>query len=384
MTQGFRPPHTAKEAVETASFMLSGPDGGLRATGVGRPLPPGPLASLPQRAAHFFALQPGHDLLVGAIPYDRRADDYLFAPRNIQRLHAPQTAALAQPALHERTVLQPVPTPAAFREAVSLGLKHISAGHMDKLVLSRSLLLQTGADLCPDTVLRRLALDPSVFRFMTRLPARNGRNRAMVGASPELLVAKHGDLVTSHPLAGSARRQADTAADQAAGQALLASDKDLREHDHAAQAVLDTLAPFCDQLSAPKGVQLRPTATMWHLGTRVTGRLRDPDTPVAALLAALHPTPAVCGLPREAADAAITTLEGYDRGFYAGAVGWMDAQGDGEWYVTLRCAEICGDEARLYAGAGVVQGSTPEGEEAETRAKFRTMVAALGLDEVPV
>ncbi|MFI0397410.1 isochorismate synthase [Paracoccus jiaweipingae] len=382
MTQGFRPPRPTDSTVTPASFLLAGPGGGMRATGTDRLLPPGPLASLPQRTASFFDGQSGNGLLVGAVPYDRRADDHLFAPRKHHRLAPPQVAALARPALRAQTMLHPEPSPAAFREAVALGLKHIAAGHMDKLVLSRSLRLRTGDTLCPDTVLARLALDPSVFRFLTRLPASGGQDRMMVGASPELLVARHGDLVTSHPLAGSARRGADPDSDRAAGQALLQSEKDLREHHHTAQAVLDTLAPFCDQLAAPHGVALRATATMWHLGTRITGRLRDPDMPVAALLAALHPTPAVCGLPRDAADAVIPTLEGYDRGFYAGAVGWMDAQGDGEWYVTLRCAEIAGDEARLYAGAGVVDGSTPDGEEAETRAKFRTMLAALGLDEV--
>jgi isochorismate synthase len=170
-------------------------------------------------------------------------------------------------------------------------------------------------------------------------------------------------------------------ADRDAGAQLLASPKNQREHRAAAEMVLDTLTPYCRKLSAPLGIALTSTAGMWHLGTRIEGLLRDRDTPCAELLAALHPTPAVCGLPRQIAEAALPQLEGYDRGFYAGAVGWLDDSGDGAWYLALRCAEISGCEARLYAGAGIVAGSTPEAEEAETSAKFRAMLGAFGVDE---
>jgi isochorismate synthase len=150
------------------------------------------------------------------------------------------------------------------------------------------------------------------------------------------------------------------------------------------ESILDTLTPYCADLSTPEGTGLRATASMWHLGTRIVGRLKDTSLSSAFFAALLHPTPAVCGLPRKLAHAQITELEPYDRDFYAGAVGWCDSAGDGRWYVSIRCAEIDGDEARLYAGAGIVPGSTPEGEVAETAAKFKAMLDAFGIESVPL
>ncbi|HEY9216058.1 MAG TPA: chorismate-binding protein, partial [Ancylobacter sp.] len=201
------------------------------------------------------------------------------------------------------------------------------------------------------------------------------------GATPELLIAKTGAAILSHPLAGSAQRLRDASADRAAAEGLRASEKDNREHAEVVSAILDQLAPYCAELGAPEGTQLVPTASMWHLGTRIVGRLRDAGTPAVELASLLHPTPAVCGTPREAAAKAIAELEGYDRGFYAGAVGWCGASGDGVWHVAIRCAEIAGHEARLYAGAGIVRGSDPVAEGEETSAKFAALLRALGIDE---
>nr|BFE82385.1 hypothetical protein GCM10020093_049860 [Planobispora longispora] len=204
--------------------------------------------------------------------------------------------------------------------------------------------------------------------------------RTLIGASPELLVSRRGRTVISNPLAGSAARSADPAEDRRRAAALAASAKDLHEHRLVVEAVADALAPYCADLDVPNGPELTSTETMWHLSTRVTGVLRDPDTPVLALAAALHPTPAVCGTPRLRARRAIEELEPFDRGFYTGLVGWTDAAGDGEWAVTIRCAEAAGRMLRLYAGAGIVPGSDPDKELAETSAKFRTMLRALGVD----
>ncbi|MNC45018.1 Isochorismate synthase DhbC [compost metagenome] len=145
---------------------------------------------------------------------------------------------------------------------------------------------------------------------------------------------------------------------------------------------MDALAPWCSELRAPPAPALVSTRTMWHLGTRIEGRLHRPNEVSAAELAALlHPTPAVCGAPRDRAAAMIRELEAYDRGFYAGALGWTNAGGDGAWYVALRCAEICGAEAHLYAGAGIVDGSDPVAEADETSGKFQAVLRALGVGE---
>ena len=161
----------------------------------------------------------------------------------------------------------------------------------------------------------------------------------------------------------------------------MASAKDRREHAVVAEFVAETLRPFCRRLEVPSGPSLVRTATMWHLSTRVTGELRDPEVSALELACALHPTPAVCGTPTGVARAAISELEPFDRGFYTGALGWGDALGDGEWVVTIRCAEASGSRLRLFAGGGIVVDSVPGEELAETSAKFRTMLRALGVDQ---
>lgn len=362
-------------------FLLDGPRHSMALAGVLRELPGGDVATLAQRAASFFA--EGHDgprLLAGAVPYDREAADFLFQPA----AELP-SGTWAPPAGRGRMAPARIiadPPAARYREAVAQAVRRIGQGEFEKIVLSRSLRLIAAAPHDEPALLSAMRQDRLATVFSVPLPPRPGAGpRRLVGATPELLVERRGCRVLSHPLAGSARRSADPVLDRRAGAALMASAKDRREHEIAAEMVLDTLAPWCEQLAAPEGIALTSTAQMWHLGTRIEGRLRDPDTPCAELLAALHPTPAVGGLPRDATDAALAGLEGYDRGFYAGAVGWLDASGDGCWYLALRCAEIAGTEARLYAGAGIVASSDPAAEEAETSAKFRTMLSAFGLDE---
>jgi isochorismate synthase len=147
-------------------------------------------------------------------------------------------------------------------------------------------------------------------------------------------------------------------------------------------AVRASLRPLCKKLTASVPPRLIATATMWHLQTEIVGELTDPSTSSLQLALALHPTPAVCGVPTARARAAIGELEGFDRDFYAGVVGWCDRSGDGEWVVAIRCAEVRPDSLRLYSGAGIVAGSVPAAELAETSAKFRTMLEAIGLDDV--
>ncbi|WP_345714200.1 isochorismate synthase, partial [Kineococcus glutinatus] len=200
----------------------------------------------------------------------------------------------------------------------------------------------------------------------------------LVGASPELLLRRRGREVVSVPLAGSQPRSADPAVDAARARRLVASDKDRREHGFVVDAIVGALRPLCTDVRALPP-ELLATPTVWHLATRITGRLRDGATTSAELVAALHPTPAVAGTPRPAATALIAELEGFDRGCYAGAIGWQDTAGDGEWSVGVRCAELSGNRLRLFAGAGVVAGSDPEAELAETRAKLRTVAGALGI-----
>lgn len=370
-----------------APFRLYSPGNSLLTEGVRRELPRGPIGSLAVRASAFLsAAHDGPALLVGALPFDRDADDFLFQPETV--IPAGEDGQVARSRRIDdggNWLISTAPDAADYARAVTRALEAIAADHgrdaLRKVVLSRSLDLLATSDIDVEALFAHLRNDPSVTAFRTPVPGGEGERANFVGATPELLVSRHGESVVSHPLAGSARRYADPAADRRSASALESSDKDRREHELVVEAVLDTLAPYCRELGVPDGTTLRPTGTMWHLGTRIAGRLRDRGTPVTELAAALHPTPAVCGLPRERAARLIAGLEGYDRGFYAGAVGWTDAEGDGEWYVALRCARIAGRRARLYAGAGIVPGSDPLAEVDETSAKFVAMLDALGVDE---
>ncbi|MEV4307751.1 isochorismate synthase [Nonomuraea sp. NPDC049624] len=268
-----------------------------------------------------------------------------------------------------------VPEPAAYAAAVRRALAELERGGLAKVVLARTVELRSDEPIDLPGLLRPLL--GHGYSFAAPLPG----GRTLTGASPELLVSRHGRAVVSNPLAGSAARCADPAEDRRRAAALAASAKDLREHRLVVEAVADALAPYCAGLEVPGTPELTSTETMWHLSTRVTGTLRDPDTRVLALAAALHPTPAVCGTPEAGARRMIEELEPFDRGFYAGLAGWTDAAGDGEWAVAIRCAEVAEHTLRLYAGAGIVTGSDPEAELAETAAKFRTMLRALGVSD---
>ncbi|MDD2868686.1 isochorismate synthase MenF [Neomegalonema sp.] len=373
---------------DPTAFALQGPEGGLAARGFRRLLPGGPVETLATRAATFFAAESeGPRRLLGALPFDREAHDRLHQPEKIRRLEGPaEFRRRAAPPLAEGGSpwgVSPEPSRAAYMQAVAEALKLLRReedAELRKVVLSRSVAILADRPIDREALLARLGEDPSVTVFCAPLSGLGEPPRALLGATPELLVSRKGRMVASHPLAGSARRGADPETDRRQSEGLLASEKDQREHAAVVEAVADALAPLCLRLNAPKSPSLRATAAMWHLGTRIEGELRE-DVPVAELLAHLHPTPAVCGLPRAAAARAISRLEGYDRGFYAGAVGWLDEAGDGEWHVSLRCAEIAGEKARLYAGAGVVPGSDPAAEAEETSAKLVTMLRALGVDE---
>lgn len=352
----------------------------IGAPGMGASLPPGGIDTLDERVRRFFAdPREGPGLLLGALPFERTAGDCLGQPL-AGGFSLPASDALVSGG---RWSVSARPGPAGYAGLVGRALEAIreaaaTEAGVRKVVLARQLLAEAEGGIDASALLARLADDRSVTAFLVPLGA---PDRALVGATPELLVAKQGAVVTSFPLAGSARRWSEAGADFEAGSQLEASEKNRREHRLVVEAIMDVLAPHCAALGAPEGTGLRATASMWHLGTRIEGRLKDSDMSVAALAALLHPTPAVCGTPREAARRLIAALEPEERGFYAGAVGWIDARGDGEWHVALRCGEISGSSIRLYAGAGIVAGSDPRAEADETSAKFRALLDALGIGE---
>jgi len=261
-----------------------------------------------------------------------------------------------------------------WERAVAAAVARIRAGGLRKVVLARDLHASAPGPIDLALLLGRLAARyPDCYTFACG---------GLAGATPELLIRRQGREVSSLVLAGTAPRSADPGQDAALGAALLASAKDTEEHRYAAADVRASLAPLCADLHAARRPSLLRLANVQHLATAVRGtlaaRAADGSIPSSlALAAALHPTPAVGGTPTEAALELIRELEGMDRGRYAAPVGWMDSAGNGEWGIALRCAEIDGSRARLFAGCGIVADSDPAAELAEAQAKFRPMQFAL-------
>lgn len=251
--------------------------------------------------------------------------------------------------------------------AVATAIRRIEAGELDKVVLARDHAVWSRSRFDPRVLARRLTRRfPGCFTFLCD---------GLVGATPELLIRRVGPRIESLILAGSAPRGVDQDHDERLGRTLVAADKERREHHLAVTSVRDVLAARCERLSMDDQPQLLRLANVQHLATRACGELTG--TPTALELAgALHPTGAVGGVPTAAAMTAIRELEGMDRGRYAGPVGWVDARGDGEFGIALRCAELSGARARLFAGAGIVRGSLPEDELEETRVKLKAMQSA--------
>jgi menaquinone-specific isochorismate synthase len=256
-----------------------------------------------------------------------------------------------------------------WRGAVRAALAAIGAGRLDKVVLAREAVVEADRPFPRGELLRRLRGRPG---GSTYLYASGG----FVGASPELLVRRQGRVAVSRPMAGTVPR-GDSASAEADGLArLTGSPKEAVEHRLVVDAVAEGLAKVADRVEVgrPEVVRL---STVAHLATEITADLTGPLPSALELAALLHPTPAVGGSPRDAALAAIATLEPFDRGCYAGPVGWVDQAGDGEWAVAIRCATLAGRRAHLIAGAGVVPGSDPDAEWAETEHKLRAMLEVL-------
>jgi len=382
-----------------ASFYFASPERTLLAQGVWARVPEregedGSLR-LPERTAAVLsaAAQAGHaaPLVVGAIPFDPAKPAQLIVPNEVQWAGP---LSFDDGLLKERPAasaweMQPIPAPEAYMDGVNEALALLGQGALQKVVLSRTLLMTAPEPVDVRHILRNLAChNTHGYTFAVDLAGGEDRAsevrtgpRTLIGASPELLVSKKGLRVTANPLAGSAARSDDPNEDRRRADALLVSEKDRHEHKVVIDAVAAALRPYCRSLHVPDGPSLVRTKTMWHLSTRITGELADPAVSSLELAMALHPTPAICGTPTDLARSVIADIEPFDRQYYTGAVGWSDANGDGEWVVTIRCAEAEGRTLRLFAGAGIVAGSDAAAELAETSAKFRTLLLAMGLDQ---
>ena len=260
-----------------------------------------------------------------------------------------------------------------WQERVARAIEKIKGGKLEKVVLARFTTATSDSAISARPILNYLSSEyPSTWIYS---------NDGLIGATPELLVRLSKSLITSRILAGTIRKTGDDERDLALAGSLARSSKDLEEHEYAVRSVADALAPFCSSMNVPESPFVLHLSNVMHLATDVTGVLSDNSSPsdIFELVARLHPSAAVCGTPTEVAKRTIDEIEGISRGRYAGPVGWIDAKGDGELGIALRCGQISHDKKsiRIYAGCGIVAGSDPEREYAESQAKLLPMRSAL-------
>jgi menaquinone-specific isochorismate synthase len=262
---------------------------------------------------------------------------------------------------------------ADWTSAVARCVKRIETGELDKVVLAREVAANFDGPLDIRPILSRLAESyPDCWTFHVD---------GLLGATPELLIRRSGDEVSSRVLAGTVRSSGSASADARNAEGLRASPKDLAEHEYAVRSVAHALAVHCTDLDVAESPSVLPLTNVQHLATDIHARLADGSSALA-LAATLHPTAAVCGTPTERAMSLIAEMESINRGRYSGPVGWFNSAGDGEFGIALRCAQVTEDRlnARLFAGCGLVAGSEPAAELAESNAKLEAMRRALDID----
>jgi isochorismate synthase len=359
------------------SFVLASGGGAVVADGVHTAFP---------RLADARAALASHSapIILGALPFDVSKPAALIRPQAVQFLDALPVWPLRQ--LPPVRIAETLPDPGEHRCRIEAALQRLRdpASGLHKVVLARALRLVADGPLDARTIVHRLLTsDATANAYLADLTAAGGGHSGtvLVGASPELLVVRHGERVACAPFAGSAPRLPDPDADEASGAALANSAKDRHEHQLVVDAIREALDPLCAELTVAPEPKLRKTDAVWHLHTPINGRLREKSITALDLAVVLHPTPAVGGVPAIAAAGLINELEG-DRGFYAGAVGWCDQRGDGRWVVSIRCAQLSADRrsAEAHSGGGIVAESDPDDEVAETTTKFNTILSALGVE----
>jgi menaquinone-specific isochorismate synthase len=288
-------------------------------------------------------------------------------------LTAPPDLEVHEPSpVYDVTFADGARTGTAWSSIVADAVRRITAGNLDKVVLARDLIAIAEQPIDLRWPLHRLATAyPNCWTFSVD---------GLIGATPELLVRREKGLITSRVLAGTIRRTGDDAHDLALAASLARSSKDLEEHEYAVRSVADALEPHCKSMNVPETPFVLHLPNVMHLATDVAG-VANNGASALGLAAALHPSAAICGTPTPVARDLIGEIEGMQRGRFSGPVGWMDATGDGEWCIALRCGQADPDDARrmrLFAGAGIVAGSDPDAELAETNAKLVPMRDALG------
>lgn len=334
---------------------------------------------------------------IGALPFDPAASGHLVVPRRIfgragdvgwlttvepyepgpdAAVQGPPPDDCPPPAPSQSEPpdqfrLTPTMTHREWKEVIAAAVDLLERGDLAKVVLARRIDIDANRPfVISDLIERLVALYPSCMVYSVD---------GFLGASPELLVRRSGDSVESHPLAGTVARSGDVHGDELLVSRLMGTPKIRHEHRVVVEAIASALAPLCASLEVPDAPSVLGLRNVSHLATHITGHLSPGPHPPSALqlVGRIHPTPAVGGSPADEAVRYLQKVEGFDRGRYAGPVGWMDARGDGCFALGIRCAEVSGASARIYAGNGIVAGSEPADELAETQLKLQALLAAL-------
>lgn len=346
------------------------------------------------------ALQSGESpLVVGAIAFHPYETPALFTPQQYwfnqgQVANSPsftlENAATVSP--HSPVTVLNVAdshSQSEYLERVARAVNLIRSGDLQKIVLSRTQTLTVDQPINPVDLLHHFTKNASTLHaHLVDLSSAGVKTRGhyLVGASPELLISKRGNQIYSHPLAGTAPRCIDPVRDQAQATELQLSQKNYAEHAFVTSEIKEALQPYCHDLNVPKTPMLTRTSHTWHLGTPIHGTLKDPSIPLLELVQQLHPTAAVNGYPSTLAQQILKDEEP-DRGFYAGAFGWTDAHGNGEWRVTIRSVTVANNRITACAGGGIVADSDPLTEYLETETKLgpaRQAINALNYNEEKV
>ncbi|KAB3523268.1 isochorismate synthase [Corynebacterium sp. zg254] len=361
-------------------FLLSRPDRSLRTQGA--------KSSFTDPFEAATALRDRDvDLVVGAVPFNTSERSALVEPERVIRAEGP----LEPPAFFRGkeaaesltvTSVEAATSPDEHRATVAAAVATIAQTRLEKVVLARA--VDVTYEHAPDPLLiaaRFLDLSANRDGFAVDLSS-TGRdehvNAMFVGSSPEVLIRRSGRNISAFPLAGSAPRTGTLSVDEATARNLMHSSKDFDEHRYVVDHYRKVLESVCESLTIPATPSIHETSEMIHLGTPISGRLKDDDYSALDLALMLHPTPAIGGTPTDDALGIITEVE-EPREFYAGFVGWCDSTGDGEYMVSIRCAMVEDNNARAWAGGGIVVDSSPNAETDETSAKLQTALRALNV-----
>lgn len=317
-------------------------------------------------------------IIVGAIPFDIKEGGALYVVDSWEKRELPfekrADIALLQEKKNSVIEKKQIPSPKTYMEMVKKGVEHIKAGELNKIVLSRGIELtfEDTPNVCQ--VLQRLYKSNSDgYTYALNLEGGN----LLLGASPEMLVSKRGDNIYSNPLAGSRPRGRTLTEDRELALELEHSEKDLLEHKFVVDNIVEKITGICKHIKAFDKPELIHTKQLWHLSSVITGELVGKDKTVIDAALAIHPTPAICGVPQSEAYKKILELEGQSRGVFTGIIGWCDENGDGDWAIAIRGGELKENKMYIRAGAGIVLDSIPEEEMKETGVKLKTMLSTI-------